>query len=232
MQPEEIKDIFDQQASGYDQQWARMSSINNGLYFLLESVFAGLAEDAHILCVGAGTGKELIHLARKFPNWQFTAVEPSGAMLAVCRQKVEEEGMTSRCHFHEGYLDSLPDKQLYDAATCFLVSQFILDQQLRTKLFGEIAQRLKQGGILASADLASQLGSDEYEALLHTWMTMMAGAGITAEKQNQIRDAYAKDVAVLPPTKVADIIKSAGFGVPVQFFQAGLIHAWFAKLQT
>ncbi|HAD30485.1 MAG TPA: SAM-dependent methyltransferase, partial [Methylophaga sp.] len=177
MQPEEIKEIFDQQASGYDQQWARMASINNGLYFLLESVFAGLAEDAHILCVGAGTGKELIHLARKFPSWQFTAVEPSGAMLAVCRQKVEEEGMTSRCHFHEGYLDSLPDKQLYDAATCFLVSQFILDQQLRTKLFGEIAQRLKQGGILASADLASELGSDKYEALLHAWMTMMAGAG-------------------------------------------------------
>ena len=85
---------------------------------------------------------------------------------------------------------------------------------------------------MASADLASQLGSDEYEALLHTWMTMMAGAGITAEKQTQIRDAYAKDVAVLPPTKVADIIKSAGFCVPVQFFQAGLIHAWFAKLQT
>ena len=232
MQPEEIKEIFDQQASGYDQQWARMSSINNGLYFLLESVFAGLAEDAHILCVGAGTGKELIHLARKFPNWQFTAVEPSGAMLAVCRQKVEEEGMTSRCHFHEGYLDSLPDKQLYDAATCFLVSQFILDQQLRTKLFGEIAQRLKQGGILASADLASQLGSDEYEALLHTWMTMMAGAGIPADKQNQIRDAYAKDVAILPPATVEAIIKSAGFYLPVQFFQAGLIHAWFAKLQT
>ena len=232
MQPEEIKDIFDQQASGYDQQWARMSPINNGLYFLLESVFAELAVDAHILCVGAGTGKELIHLARKFPHWQFTAVEPSGAMLAVCRQRVEEEGMTSRCHFHEGYLDSLPNKQMYDAATCFLVSQFILDQQLRTELFGEIARRLKPGGILASADLASELGSDEYEALLHTWMTMMAGAGITADKQNQIRDAYAKDVAILSPAKVADIIKSAGFCVPVQFFQTGLIHAWFAKLQT
>ena len=76
MQPDEIKEIF-------DQQWARMSPINNALYFLLESVFAELAVDAHILCVGAGTGKELIHLARKFPHWQFTAVEPSGAMLSV-----------------------------------------------------------------------------------------------------------------------------------------------------
>ncbi|WP_296591398.1 class I SAM-dependent methyltransferase [Methylophaga sp.] len=232
MQPDEIKEIFDQQASSYDQQWARMSPINNALYFLLESVFAELVVDAQILCVGAGTGKELIHLARKFPHWQFTAVEPSGAMLAVCQKRVEEEGMTSRCYFHEGYLDSLANNELYDAATCFLVSQFIVDQPLRTELFGEIARRLKPGGILASADLASELGSDEYEALLHAWMTMMAGAGIPADKQNQIRDAYAKDVAILPPATVEAIIKSAGFYLPVQFFQAGLIHAWFAKLQT
>ena len=60
---------------------------------------------------------------------------------------------------------------------------------------------------------------------------MMAGAGIPADKQNQIRDAYAKDVAILPPAKVESIIKSAGFYLPVQFFQAGLIHAWFAKRQ-
>ncbi|MBL1457332.1 MAG: class I SAM-dependent methyltransferase [Methylophaga sp.] len=231
MQPDEIKEIFDQQASSYDQQWARMSPINNALYFLLESVFAELVVDAQILCVGAGTGKELIHLARKFPHWQFTAVEPSGAMLAVCQKRVEEEGMTSRCYFHEGYLDSLANNELYDAATCFLVSQFIVEQPLRTELFGEIARRLKPGGILASADLASELGSDEYEALLHAWMTMMAGAGIPADKQNQIRDAYAKDVAILPPAKVESIIKSAGFYLPVQFFQAGLIHAWFAKRQ-
>ena len=225
MQPDEIKEIF-------DQQWARMSPINNALYFLLESVFAELVVDAQILCVGAGTGKELIHLARKFPHWQFTAVEPSGAMLAVCQKRVEEEGMTSRCYFHEGFLDSLANNELYDAATCFLVSQFIVEQPLRTELFSEIARRLKPGGILASADLASELGSDEYEALLHAWMTMMAGAGIPADKQNQIRDAYAKDVAILPPAKVESIIKSAGFYLPVQFFQAGLIHAWFAKLQT
>ena len=106
-----------------------------------------------------------------------------------------------------------------------------MEQPLRTELFGEIARRLKPGGILASADLASELGSDEYEALLHAWMTMMAGAGIPADKQNQIRDAYAKDVAILPPAKVESIIKSAGFYLPVQFFQAGLIHAWFAKRQ-
>ena len=36
-------------------------------------------------------------------------------------------------------------------------------------------------------------------------------------------------IAVLPPKAVAAIIESGGFEAPVQFFQAGLIHASFAK---
>lgn len=227
MQPEELKEIFDQQAESYDQQWAKMAPINNGLYFLLESVFAPLPETARILCVGAGTGKELIYLGRKFPHWHFTAVEPSGAMLTVCRQRVDEEGMTNRCDFHEGYLDSLPGQESYDAATCFLVSQFILDKQIRTELFAEIAGRLKPDGLLASADLSAEPGS--FEALLQAWMNMMAGADISIEKQKRIKEAYAKDVAILPPDSVASLIQAAGFDAPVPFFQAGLIHAWFAK---
>lgn len=229
MQPEELKKIFDQQAAGYDTQWARMAPINNGLYFLLESVFAELPDDARILCVGAGTGKELIHLARTFPRWHFTAIEPSAAMLNICRDRVEEAGFTSRCHFHEGYLDSLDLNEMHDGATCFLVSQFILDKKSRVELFREIGGRLKPEGILASADLSSEWGSDDYEALLGVWLNMMAVAGIPAEGQNRMRDAYAKDVAILPSATVATIIKSAGFESPVQFFQAGLIHAWFAK---
>jgi tRNA (cmo5U34)-methyltransferase len=29
---------------------------------------------------------------------------------------------------------------------------------------------------------------------------------------------------------VASIIKAGGFGQPVMFYQAGLIHAWFSKV--
>lgn len=165
MRSEELKDLFDQQASGYDKQWARMAPIRDGLHFLLESIFAGLPSDARILCVGAGTGAELAYLARTFPGWRFTAVDPSGAMLDVCRQRAETEGYTSRCYFHEGYLDSLPTEDMHDGATCFLVSQFILEQEARSELFGAIASRLRPGGVLASSDLASD-GSKVYDALL------------------------------------------------------------------
>jgi tRNA (cmo5U34)-methyltransferase len=226
---DELKAAFDQQASGYDKQWAKLSPIRDGLHFLLESVFAELPADARILCVGSGTGAELAHLARKFPRWNFTAVEPSGAMLDVSRRLAEKEGFASRCHFHEGYLDSLPAGDLHDAATCFLVSQFIVEQEVRSGFFRAIAGRLQPGGILASSDLASEVGSDDYEALVHAWMNMMAAAGIPPEGLERMRAAWAKDVAILPPAAVASIIKSGGFEMPVQFFQSGLIHAWFAR---
>lgn len=226
---DEVKAIFDQQAAGYDTQWARTAPIKECLYFLLDSLFAGLPANARILCVGAGTGAELAHLARKNPAWRFTAVEPSGPMLDVCRQRAEKEGFASRCHFHEGYLDSFSAMDLHDAATCFLVSQFILDPQARCGFFRDISRKLKPQGILASADLASDVESPEYEVLLRAWMNMMATADISPEGIERKRKAYAHDVGVLPPGKIASIIESGGFELPAQFFQAGLIHAWVSR---
>lgn len=166
MEKEELKAIFDQQASGYDKQWARMAPIRDGLLFLLESIFDDLPVDARFLCVGAGTGVEMAYLAKVFPRWRFTAVDPSGAMLDVCRQRAVAEGYISRCHFYEGYLEALPTVELHDGATCFLVSQFILVQEARSEFFRTIANRLLPGGVLASSDLASDVGSKSYEVLL------------------------------------------------------------------
>lgn len=229
MRDDELKATFDQQAAGYDEKWAKMAPIRNGLHFLLESLFAELPTDARILCVGVGTGAELAHLAHHNPNWRFTAVEPSGRMLDVCRQRADKEGLTSRCHFHEGYLDSLPTDDLHHAASCFLVSQFILDQRTRSAFFRGIANRLQPGGLLASSDLAAEVGSHRYETLLNEWMKMMAAAKVSPEGLERMRKAYAEDVAILPPDTVASIIESGGFESPVQFFQAGLMHAWFAR---
>ena len=229
MQQEELTANFDRQAPGYDKQWAKLAPIRDGLHFLVESVFAGLPSDARILCVGVGTGAEMAHLALRFPGWRFTAVDPSGGMLEVCRCRVEEQGFVTRCNFHEGYLDSLPVEEAHDAATCFLVSQFIMEHDARSDFFRSIARRLKPGGILTSSDLASDVRSNAFESLLKTWLNMMAGADVPPEGLERMRAAYASDVSILPPATVAAIIESGGFETPVQFFQAGLLHAWYSK---
>lgn len=226
---DELVAVFDGQAEGYDAQWEGMAPIRDGLYLLVEAAFAGLPDDARILCVGAGTGAELAHLARRFPDWRLTAVEPSAPMLDVCRRRAEREGFASRCAFHEGYLDSLPIAEGHHAATCFLVSQFILEREARSAFFRTIAERLRPGGLLASSDLASGAGAGDFEALLRAWLTVMVGAGVSAERVEQARAAYARDVAVLPPASVASVIASGGFEPPVQLFQAGLLHAWISK---
>ncbi len=48
MEQHELDKLFDQQAAGYDAQWARMAPIRESLHFLLETVFADLPEDARL----------------------------------------------------------------------------------------------------------------------------------------------------------------------------------------
>ena len=60
MQPEELKETFDQQAAGYDKQSAKVAPIYDGLHFLLEAVFSDMPSEARVLCVGVGTGAELV----------------------------------------------------------------------------------------------------------------------------------------------------------------------------
>lgn len=230
MRKEEVRTLFDDKASGYDRQWAKTAPIGDCLHFLLDAVFAELPSDARILCVGAGTGRDLLHLASVFPGWRFTAVDPSGNMLNECRRKAEDAGVESRCRFHEGYLDSLPGDESFDAATCFLVSQFILDPEERAGFFRSIAARLRAGGLLASSDLATDMTSERFDPLLRMWLHAVSAEDRSTEGMETMRTTYSRDVAVLPPARVEAIIEAGGFEKPVQFYQAGLIRGWFARL--
>lgn len=229
MDRDQLKATFDQQASSYDQKWARLVAFRDSLHLLVGSAFAELPANARLLCVGAGTGAEIVFLAGRFPGWTFTAVEPSAGMLAAFRQRAEEAGIAPRCTFHEGYLESLPASGAFDAATCFLVSQFILDEQARALFFREIAQRLRPGGLLASSDLSADTQSAAYQSLLQVWLKTITGADATPESVGQMLAAYRRDVAVLPPPRLEALIASAGFEAPVPFFQAGLIRAWYSR---
>jgi len=222
--------IFDQErASNYDKRFAKLAPMRDALDFLIRMVLAELPDDARILCVGVGTGSELIPLAQHFPHWQFTAIEPAPPMLNICRQRAEQAGITSRCTFHEGYLDSLPVSEAFHAATCILVSQFIMQQDERRNLFGQISARLRPNGYLVSADLAADRSTPAYRSLLNVWRRSFQYAEIPTGEIEAMINAYDQDVAVLPPQEVESIIASSGFDAPVLFFQTLLIHAWYAQ---
>ncbi|MBD2102666.1 class I SAM-dependent methyltransferase [Leptolyngbya sp. FACHB-261] len=222
--------IFDQKtAASYDQKTDLWAAGREALFSFIRLILAELPADARILCVGVGTGTELIALAQAFPQWQFTAVEPASAMLDVCRQKAEASGVTSRCTFHEGYLDSLPASDPFDAATCLLVSHFFTQPEERSHFFHQIASRLRRSGYLINSDLVLGMSPSVYERLFEVWLRMLQGSGWTEEDIEKMRAAYGRDVAALSAPEIESIIAAGGFDTPVLFFQTLFIRAWFSR---
>ncbi len=176
--------------------------------------------------VGVGTGAELFDLAAAFPQWQFTAVEPAPAMIALCRQRAQDNGVQARCAFHQGTLDSLPASAPFDGATCLLVSHFFMENAGRSEFFQQIAARLGPQGILVSADLSSAMEAPTFPALLEIWRRMLRQSGMPAD---QYIASLGQSAAVLPTDEVAAILRDGGFETPVLFFQSLLIHAWFSR---
>lgn len=222
--------LFDQKvANSYDEKTALWASGRDALFSLIRLIFAELPAEARILCVGVGTGTEMIALAQAFPQCQFTAVEPASAMLNICRQKAEENGIISRCTFHEGYLDSLPASAPFDAATCLLVSQFLKETEERSHFFNQIAQRLRPGGVLINSDLVLGLSPPVHQSLFDVWLRMLGGSGWGEEEIEKVRAAWRSHIAALTPPEIEAIIVTGGFDTPVLFFQTLFIHAWFSK---
>ena len=230
MQNQEQAVVFDaERASTYDERAAKLAPLRDTLHLLTRLILADLPANARILCVGVGTGLELMYLASEFPQWQFTAVDPAPAMLDTCRQKAEASGIAARCTWHEGYLDSLPVSEPFDAATCLLVSHFLMQPDQRRNFFSQIGSRLRPQGYLVSADLAGDMSTLSYQSLREMWTRMLRYAEYPEQTIEDFLAAHGRDAAVLPPDEVASIIASSGFGTPVLFLQTLFIHAWYAR---
>lgn len=225
MNREEITDLFDQQATVYDDNWQKVAPIKDAMHLMLGAAFSELPDDARILCVGSGTGQEVLYLAEMFPNFNFTLVEPAPTMMQVCRKNIIERGFESRCEFHVGYLESLPAMPMHQGATSILVSHFLMDECARIAFFAEIAKRLVVGGRLFNADLIADTQSDDYPATLNFWMSVMQQTGMDEAKKQEIKDTYERDVAILDSDKVMNIIKAGGFKNSIRCFQTGMIVA-------
>jgi tRNA (cmo5U34)-methyltransferase len=222
--------VFDKErAASYERSTAVLDPMREAFHSLINVILSELPTDARILCGGVGTGLGLIDLAQAFPRWQFTAVEPATPMLDICRRRVEESGITSRCTFHEGYLDSLPVLDSFDAATCLLVSHFLLQKEERRNFFNQIALRLRPQGYLISSDIASDRSTAAYQSLLEVWIRMIKSLKLSNEHLEELRAAYGRDVAVLPPQEVESIIASSNFDTPALFFQRLIIHDWYSR---
>jgi len=216
-----VPELFDEEhASHYDQSWVRLAPLQLALYHLTRELFSAFPGDARVLCVGAGTGRELLFLAEQFPGWRFTVVEPSAPMLKICRHKATH--LQQRCKFHQGYLDSLPDTEPFAAATTILVSHFVETPQ-KLPFYKEVARRLQPGGRLVSADLM------DYPELLDPWFQLMSQGALPPEKLQEQRRYFAQSVHRLDEVAMKSLLQKSGFVEPRLFYKACLIGGWVAE---
>ena len=215
---------------GYDKLAERLAPMKDALHLFARLVLTDLPGDAHVLCVGVGNGAELFDMAKANPGWRFTAIDPAKDMLDKCRKGAEQNDMMDRCTFHEGYLDSLPGSNKFDAATCFLVSHFLTNRDERIALFAGICDRLKPGGLLVNADISGDRTAPEFESLLNVWIRMLEYSQMPQSQVERMRSSLGRNVAVLPPKEMEALLVESGFTQPVLFFQSLLIHAWYSRV--
>ena len=86
-----------------------------------------LSPSARLLIVGSGTGMELVNYCQENPQWSLIGVDPAQEMMAIAKQELGHKGFLERVNLHTGYVNTLPETELMDAATLMLVMHFIPD---------------------------------------------------------------------------------------------------------
>lgn len=104
---------------------------------------AKLEQDAQILIVGAGGGREIEALANSRRQYRLTGIDPSNAMLDVAREYVGLAQAGERVELIEGLTTDLPEIATFDAATSILVMHFLPDDGCKQEYLHEIRRRLK-----------------------------------------------------------------------------------------
>lgn len=224
----------------YDAQWAanyeRLADASiagrQGLYRLCKAHLSGLPAQARVLVVGCGTGEELVGLAACLPHASFVAVDPSEAMLSLCRERVDGQGLSARVALHNSALqgfDATPSS--FDAATAVLVSQHVHPDAEAEDFFRRIALLLKPGGLLYSADLHIGAGQRR-EVVLALWRKNLAAAGIEPEVADAMLEKMTTEFNPRDEDTITGFLRRAGFIDVLMPFRSLMYGAWAARKGT
>lgn len=222
-------DFFSGEAAlTYDERNKKLAQISDCLHFLVGLILKDLPKNSRILCVGVGTGAEILSLARNFPDWSFLALDPSQAMLDVCRDRLKGAGVANRCEFFHGYVQDLPGQERFDAVLSILVAHFVGRDQ-RPGFFRGMADRLRTGGYLINSEISFDLNSKEFPAMLNNWKEIQTMMGATEESLEKLPMILRDVLSVVPPAETENFFRMSGISCPVRFFQAFMICGWYGK---
>jgi tRNA (cmo5U34)-methyltransferase len=222
-------DHFNAQAARlYDERNSKISPIAECLHFLIQLALRDLPTQSRALCVGVGTGAEILKLAKAFPEWTFLGLDPSTAMLDVCREKLTAAGVLDRCELMHGYVQDAPEGEAFDVALSVFVAHFVTRDE-RQDFFRNMTSRLKSGGQLVNAEISFDLNAPECAAMLKHWEGMQGLMGATPESIANLPRLLRELLAILPPQETEALLRHSGISAPLRIFQAFMICAWQGK---
>lgn len=219
--------FFDKALSrAYDERNSRLAPIADGMHFLIRLVLRDLPPRSRVLCVGVGTGAEILPLAAAFPEWTFVGLDPSAEMLEVCAERLGSAGVLSRCELLHGYVQDAPAGERFDAALSVLVGHFV-EREERLGFYRGMASRLRRGGYLVDTEISYDLSSPEFPSMLTNWEQVQRLMGATAESLASLPTVLRDVLTVLPPAEIESLLRQSGIALPVKFFQAFMISGWY-----
>jgi tRNA (cmo5U34)-methyltransferase len=217
-------------ARTYDVRNRKLAPIADGMRFLIQLALRDLSPISHALCVGVGTGAEVLHLAKAFPQWTFVGLDPSAAMLEVCRERLAEAGVVERCQLFHGYVQDAPGGKNFDVAMSVLVAHFVKREE-RLDFFRNMTRRLRTGGCLVNTEISYDLDAPEFPAMLKNWEKVQELMGATPESLANLPQLLREMLCVLPPQETEELLRQSGIPLPVRFFQAFMISGWVGTIE-
>lgn len=221
-----VIDQFSQGAETYDERNRKLSDLSCAMHFLIKLVLQGVPTRARVLCVGVGTGADILSLAVDHPHWEFVGVDPSSAMLAVCRKRLGEAGILNRCTLIEGYVQEVPRDTPFDAVVSILVAHFIAREN-RLAFYRSLWERVSPGGLMVCTDLSFDLSSPEFSFMLKNWESVQSLLGASEESLRNLPTILRDSLSIISPEETAALLTVAGVRTPVHFFQAFLMSGWY-----
>ncbi len=215
-------------SAAYDKRNSALEPISANMHFLIRLLLQGLPQNARILCVGVGTGVEILSLANAYPEWSFVGVDPAAPMLDVCHQRLIQAGVRERCELIHGYVQDVPSGAHFDAVLSILVGHFVPRDE-RLEFYTCMQDRLKPQGFFINTELSFDLETTAFPNMLEGWSQVQKLMGATPESLEALPRMLRDTLCVLSPADVENLIRDAGIQVPVRFLQSFMIHGWYGK---
>lgn len=213
-------------ATEYEKGIRRTLPSYDAMLRLTQTFFCStLPTEATLLVVGAGSGNEILQLAKQQPQWAFVGIDPAEAMLQIAEERLKS--LPNDIQLIPGTLldTSLPLTQ-FDAASCLLVLHFIPSYEDKLATLKEIAEHLKPNAPFVVVSKYGELGSAETELQFDLWRAhWLQHTKLTPEQIADFEQTL-RALSFMREEDILALLQEAGFTKPSRFFATTLFGGW------